>query len=369
MKKVWFIGGVGGTGKSTLGINLAKRLSCSSFFCDDVYYLVQKKLNIKKELLINAPTKEGWENPKFLGIEDWGCYGTPEELLEECYLEFFNYELPSEVVLDSGSIFFNPRELAVLEKIFQGYQKRFLIAYPDYEQWLKNRSNRITTGERMPNFLEKNVYKEVMDVYQQQFMPKGAWAIKDVVNIDCSLTGGTNYQSEENNASKWEIFNFPKDMAGKKFLEIGCNTGYFLKKASDAGADVEGVDISWQVLDKTLDSVPDAITYLTKVEDFFWNKRYDYVLCCSAFHYFKDRERIIRDISKETDHFVLELPTRDEDREDIFYQGLGDDKYFCAVPTKKLILKWLNKYFKNVEELDSTTLGGGKPRNVFKCTQ
>jgi SAM-dependent methyltransferase len=181
------------------------------------------------------------------------------------------------------------------------------------------------------------------------------------------LTGGVDYQSSEMNDPKWEIFSFP-DLTEKSFLEISCNTGLFLKKAKDHGASkIYGIDISWQVLDVAKDKVKDAVLFLSKIEDFDLNQigKVDYVLCSSAFHYFTNREDVIKRISEITDYFVLETPVIPE--YDIIYRSFGDVSDFCAIPGKELLLKWLMKYFSSVDIIGYTEMEDAAPRPVFCC--
>jgi len=159
-------------------------------------------------------------------------------------------------------------------------------------------------------------------------------------------------------------------MTGKTFLDMSCNTGWFSKLAADRGAKVTGFDISWQVIDKAMDLVPTGNFYLSMAETWDFSQRFDYILCSSAFHYYYDREEIIERVSKVTNHFVLELPVIDKDEPDIQYQS-NFKPNFCALPSRGLIEKWLNKYFDKVELIgytvwDTGKIGGQRP--VYKCT-
>lgn len=362
MRKVYFVTGLGCSGKSTFAKRMAQDLGLAYFKADDVYFLVQEKLGLTKEQLRDMPMLQTWDK------DVWGEYKTPENLLEICYNEFFSYNPPAKLVIEGEAMFFNPRENAVVEKMFGDYEKRHIVIQPDYEQWLKFRSKREQLpNETMPLFREEEDY-----IKQQQelltYVPnEKRFIITDPTKYECSATGGTEYQHEDFSDPKWAIFDL-KNLKGKKFFEISCNTGWFSKKAHDAGAKVWGLDISWQVLDKALDRVPDGNFFLSKIEDFDFTKvgKFDVILCSSAFHYYHHREEQIKKISEACKMFVLELPVIDGG-DNIRYQG-GEDGEFCSVVSESLIEKWLSKYFDHVEVVGETFTPNGEPRPVYKCT-
>lgn len=362
MKKIYYVTGLGGSGKSTFAKKMAQDLGIAYFRADDIYFLVKEKLGLTQEELRQMPMLQTWDK------DVWGEYGTPEKLLEVCYNEFFSYNPPQKLVLEGEALFFNPREFAVASKIFEGYDVRHFVIQPDYEQWLKFRSKREQeVGGTLPIFREEEDFilqqKELLS-----YVPnKNRFIITDPTKYECSLTGGTEYQNEDFSNPKWAVFDL-KNLKGKKYFEISCNTGWFTQKAREAGAKVWGLDISWQVLDKALDRVPDGTFYLSKIEDFDFKEvgKFDVILCSSAFHYYHHREEQIKKISEACKTFILELPTL-EGGDNIRYQG-GSDGEFCSVVSESLIEKWLSKYFEHVDLIGQTITPNGEPRPVYRCT-
>lgn len=364
-KRAYLIGGLGCSGKSTFARKMATDLGIPYFKVDDVYYIVASNLKVPKDKVVLLPMAKTWENPDSLGIPDLGVYGSIRECVKQAYLEFFSYNIPQSFVMEGEAIYWNRHERDLIAELLEDRQIINICIYPDYEQWLKNRTNRIKDGGHLPDFRDEDEYHNLYKEYLM-YVPKRTIIIKDTQNIECSPTGGTNYQADYFSNPKWEVFNFP-DLKGKTFLDISCNTGWFSKKASDAGAKVFGLDISWQVLVEALIRVPTGVFTLSKVEDFEFGK-YDYILCSSAFHYYKHREDVIRRISESTNYFILELPLLESNKEDIQYDNSFQDS-FCALVSEPLLLKWLKKYFKNVEKIGETIQPNGRNRPVYRCTK
>lgn len=364
-KKCYIVGGLGCSGKSTFAKKLAQTNNIPYFKADDIYFIVQQNLGVSNEVLHTLPMLQTWENPK--GI-DLGVYKTMANCVKQAYLEYFSYNIPSSFVIEGEAIFYNPLEFKVLMEILEDRDKRFLCLQPDYEQWLKNRSKRILEGGTVPAFRDRGEYEQLLGDYLR-YLPEQTIVIKDILNTDCTLMGTTEYQSNDFSNPKWEVFGFPANMQGKTFLDISCNTGWFSQKASECGAKVTGIDIAWPLLDVALDRVPNGKFILTKVEDYNFgaDKHFDFILCSSAFHYYQDRERLIRDIADVTDYFILELPLLKSEGLNIVYQSEYQEN-FCALVTEELLLSWLNKYFKKVERIGETIQPQGDNRPVYKCT-
>lgn len=365
--KSYIIGGLGCSGKTTFARKLASENNIPYFNADDIYKIIQEKLNVDPDILVNLPMEKFWDNPEKFGFK-MVIYKTMAECVEQAYLELFSYNIPLNFVIEGEGIFYNHYEFDILSKLLENREKRYIAIMPDYEQWLKNRSRRILVDKTYtPKFRDQDEYYALCEDYKN-YLPKQTIIIKDILNTECTLMGKTNYQKEEFSDPKWEVFNFPTDMSGKRFLDISCNTGWFSQKASKAGADVVGIDIAWPLLDVAYDRVPNGQFYLSKIEDFNLEGFYfDYVLCCSAFHYYTNREDIIRRISQVTKCFVLELPLLDKPGKDIIYQSNYVDN-FCSLPTEDLIVSWLSKYFKRVEKIGYTKQPDSDDRPVFKCT-
>jgi len=362
MKKIYFVTGLGGSGKTTFAKKMAEELGVAYYKADDVYEIVQRKLEIPITELSKMAMLQTWKTRK-----DWGVYETPERLLETSYNELFSYNPPKVLILEGESLFFNPREFGVVDKMFKDYDRRYLVLEPDYETWLKFRAKRRNiSGEITTIFREEKDFYNLQAELRQYVPLKNQMIIKDPLNYQCSNTGNTEYQNDEFSGPKWEAFNL-KDLEGKSFFEVSCNTGYFSNKAKEQGARIFGLDISWQVLDKAMDKVPDGNFFLSKIEDYEFQDIYDFILCSSAFHYYKHREEMIKKISEHCKTFLLELPVKGGG-DDIYYQG-GDNCDFCSVVSQSLIEKWLKKYFKSVEMKGYTKQPNSSDRPIYLCQQ
>lgn len=347
------IGGLGCSGKTTFAKKLADTFGYWWYKCDDIYFPVGEILGVTD--LTPLPMVQTWkQNPKI------------KEVVKECY-EGLLKDVTGTVVLESGSLFWNKEELEIIKDILieKGCTFRYICLMPDYEQWLKNRSKRIETGGHCPEFLDEDDYKALCLEYRM-YLPPNTILIRDILNIECSPTGGTNYQAESFSDPKWEVFSFPTDMAHKSFLDLSCNTGWFSKKAFECGAVVSGIDISWQVLDVAMDRVPTGNFEFSKIEDYDFGGKFDYVLCSSAFHYYKNRKWVINRIAQLTDYFVLEAPVLDDSIDNIVYQNDFKEN-FCALVSEPLLLKWLTTYFNDVKKIGETIQPNGKDRPVYLC--
>lgn len=365
-KRAYLVGGLGCSGKSTFSKKIAIEKGIPHFKADDIYFIVASNLGVSADKRVYLPMQSTWEDPSVLGLKDFGIYGSMKECVKQAYNEFFSYNIPQQFVLEGEAIFWNKHERGLIEEMLADHNKIHICLFPDYEQWLRNRTDRIKDGGHIPAFRDEDEYYALYEDYLN-YMPLQTIVIKDILNIECSLTGGTNYQTDEFSDPKWEIYPFPKDMTGRTFLDISCNTGWFSKKAAEQGAKVTGIDISWQVLDVAYQRIPNGTFLLSKIEDFKLEK-YDYILSSSAFHYYKHREDIIKRISESTTYFVLETPVLESEIEDIQYDD-GYTKSFCALVSEKLLLKWLKKYFRSVEKVGETIHPGGRNRPVYLCTK
>lgn len=88
------------------------------------------------------------------------------------------------------------------------------------------------------------------------------------------------------------------DLRGKRFLDLGCNAGFFCAFARDSGAsDVLGVDKSEKIIAKAREISPD-IRYLDKGWDVFPEGMFDVVICLSAIHYAANPIKLADEISE-----------------------------------------------------------------------
>ena len=104
-------------------------------------------------------------------------------------------------------------------------------------------------------------------------------------------------------AGEWsELKKILPDFAGKRVLDLGCGYGWHCKYASDQTADyVLGTDISKRMLQtaREINSAPQIEYRCTAMEDLdFPEHTFDVVLSSLAFHYIKDFEPLVKNISR-----------------------------------------------------------------------
>lgn len=118
--------------------------------------------------------------------------------------------------------------------------------------------------------------------------------------------GDTKGGSASNN--KLQAIKLP-DLMGKRFLDLGCNAGFFCVHAKSSGASyVLGVDSSPRVIGIARERHPD-IDFLDTGWDKFPDGEFDVVICLSAIHYAADAVALASNIHSHlsTDGlFVLE---------------------------------------------------------------
>lgn len=111
-----------------------------------------------------------------------------------------------------------------------------------------------------------------------------------------------------NSSSKLEAIRLP-DLTGKRFLDLGCNAGFFCAHAMEKGASYTlGVDISERVIGLARERYPD-LEFRSGGWDKFPEGEFDTVICLSAIHYAKDPAKLaqnIRNCLSDTGVFVLE---------------------------------------------------------------
>jgi len=68
----------------------------------------------------------------------------------------------------------------------------------------------------------------------------------------------------------------------KTVLELGCGSGLYLLQLKDQGFDIEGLDISKEMLEELFKLNPQATTHLTDMSTFNLGKKYDAIICLTS---------------------------------------------------------------------------------------
>lgn len=88
-------------------------------------------------------------------------------------------------------------------------------------------------------------------------------------------------------------------LVGKRFLDLGCNTGFYCRLAHEQGAQqVVGVDNSKRVIEKARSESVADITYRDTGWDDFPHGTYDVVILLSAIHYAKNPRSLVCNIRR-----------------------------------------------------------------------
>lgn len=112
-------------------------------------------------------------------------------------------------------------------------------------------------------------------------------------NISYQTFSTTTGGSDSN--SKLQAISFP-DLAGKRFLDLGCNAGFFCAHADKAGASYTlGVDNSPRVIKLARERHPN-LDFLDTGWDKFPEGEFDITICLSAIHYAKNQIHLAQHI-------------------------------------------------------------------------
>lgn len=164
---------------------------------------------------------------------------------------------------------------------------------------------------------------------------------------------------------KWQALKLG-NIYGKSMLDLGCSAGWFNMFATTEGiGSYTGVDNYWRNIIKARSDhygdyvLSDIQDYLKKLKSTF-----DIVVMASTLHYFKNKEEIIKMISKHTSEvFVLEIPVN-KDNHDLNEYPVEGQTY--TIPTVELVIEWMGKYFSRVEIVGQSVPPDNSYRLVFK---
>lgn len=132
-------------------------------------------------------------------------------------------------------------------------------------------------------------------------------------NISYQYFGGVRGGSDSER--KLAALRLP-DLRGKRFLDLGCNAGFFCRHAKDSGAShVLGVDNSDKVIELARQRHPD-LEFLDTGWDVFLDDEFDVAICLSSFLYATDAIQLAVDLYdhlSEEGLFILEGGFVDEE--------------------------------------------------------
>lgn len=144
----------------------------------------------------------------------------------------------------------------------------------------------------------------------------------------------------------WSRFknSIPKDLTGKKVLDIACNNGFYSFELAKRGALVTGFDNSYQDIMRAnfakkvirINNVEFTLSSVEKLDSKFRSK-FDIVLCLGLLYHLRNPEQIINSVSKITNYAIFETiadPTR-KTSELISDPTITADGYLPTIPWLK----------------------------------
>jgi len=134
-----------------------------------------------------------------------------------------------------------------------------------------------------------------------------------------------NYTDQDFNDNPlwiWSRFKkyVPENLDGKNVLDIACNCGFYSFELSNRGANVIGIDNSYQDIVRAnfskkvlgIENVEFRICDVDEINKEF-KSQFDIVLCLGLLYHLKDPERTINNVSKMTNFAIFETIASNED--------------------------------------------------------
>lgn len=170
---------------------------------------------------------------------------------------------------------------------------------------------------------------------------------------------------------KLERLRLPDDMRGMRFLDIGCNEGYFCNAAAERGARVVGIDFFEPALSFARERYrSDSIDFRLQTWEQLPEGQFDVVLWSSAMHYEREPGKIIANIFNSlnsTGLLILECGVYASlSREMVRIIRHSDARWY---PTYEYLTEELlgSKFAVRQVAWGETTEGDPVPRSVFHC--
>lgn len=323
MRKVIYIVGMTGSGKTTAAIKLSELLGLPYRQTDAALDLIGAELGVK------LPSKLALRENERLFKEDRLL-----DIKRRAYERVFS-GVKGDFIVEGFSLCYVD-ERAILAAVIGEHIPIFFYIDPPYELW------REIAGKKggSPNPTDFAAWQERFEPPDHQY-----YIVKDPRQL---LMGWQQYQREGFTDKKWEALKLG-DLKGKRVLDIGCNDGEMGAYCLAAGAaEVVGIDRNWRCLENA--KAKGVKPLLLDVNDAGWEaglEGFDLVLSLAMLHYVKDKERFISLCSKIGKELVLELPI--SQLGGFVWERYGSRKELW-LPTRELIKELLQDNFTRVED-------------------
>jgi ubiquinone/menaquinone biosynthesis C-methylase UbiE len=155
------------------------------------------------------------------------------------------------------------------------------------------------------------------------------------------------------------------DLKDKKFLDVGCNEGFFVGYALYYQASrAVGIDLSKQSISKAKKRFPEAELYVQSWSDLPTGE-FDVITMLSALHYAEDQESLIHSLMEKLTNdgvLVLEISISHKGKDEWISVERSIDT--CLFPTKLKLASVLNRYAWKIVGKSVTQVGDPLQRYV-----
>lgn len=337
MRNIIYISGITASGKTTVAKKLSEFLCLPVYKADDVYSMIARELNYEKQERLVLP--EYWKK-----FDKFGLYKIKN------YKNLLQSET-GDFIIEGFPLFFEQDRQIIKQIIGDHIATHFKINLP-FPKWQEYSEKKFGKKIGVNDFNILNKHFEAPANYYEISDPE----ILFVDNAVYQRTGLTD--------KKCKLLDLP-NLSDKTVIDLGCNSGWVGRECLNMGAkSVDGVDYNWRYLEEARQTGFNKM-YLSDLDNFEFEKKYDIVLCLAVFHYVRDKEKLLAKIAAATkEMFVLEMPISKLTEPVLEFYDTGKCKYF--IPSMKLLDYWLNKYFSAFEYKPSVAPDNSL-RFIFKC--
>jgi ubiquinone/menaquinone biosynthesis C-methylase UbiE len=194
------------------------------------------------------------------------------------------------------------------------------------------------------------------------------------------LPGPKGGNSDSNTFKKYDASHLEEVLhVNDRFIDIGCNAGYFCIRAADkTDGTIVGVDMaqSWLELGSQINNsifLHNNIIYIKAEALEFLSENpnsFDVIHCASTYHYFRDRQiAFLREAKSALTYnglLVLEVELSDsENKPEVIKRSRGVDSMPCAFPNRSMFLQQITGLFRIESEFESVFQSGSFYKRVY----
>lgn len=289
MKRICFIVGWTGSGKTTLSERFAKHYNGQLIHADDLYNWLGVYYNRKDYDKLTAP--EEWK--KYPDLDMW----------RRRYYGVHVNEVPELIVIEGWTSAFEESFKSIVDVVKPAYTYTLLLS-PD-----EKKRNEYHLGKHgfIPDYNKIKAYEN--NVYAQN--------LYKIVNSD-ELFDTVVYQRMGFTDQKWNKLQI--DVDGKSVLDLGCSSGMFSDFAYEDGCiNYMGVDNSWKELEVASHRCGKFLLgKIEELDNIIGGQKFDVVISTATLHYIKDLPSVLNQVKRCTQEvFVYEALVGDFAQDEI----------------------------------------------------